>query len=115
MTAPTLVAEDWTVDPLEPEGAVELYRRLLDARRVGGMVGWRFIVVATVLVAAFAIACAVAVGLDVIGIERGDDDPPRDLATNLGLAGFFLASAYGSLALMRLGIRRLRALAAATG
>jgi hypothetical protein len=28
MTAPTVVADDWTFDPLEPTGSAELYRRL---------------------------------------------------------------------------------------
>ncbi|HWM12176.1 MAG TPA: hypothetical protein VNO82_22640, partial [Solirubrobacteraceae bacterium] len=46
-------------------------------------------------------------------ISRGSDETPRDLASSLGLAGFFLSATYGGLALMRLGIRRLRTRAAA--
>jgi hypothetical protein len=146
MAAPTLVAEDWRFDPLEPAGAAELYRRLraakprrvpraeleghvgltarelyelgctlapLDVRRAGGMIGWRAVVVAAVLIAAIGVAGALIGCLDALGVERGSSSDPRDPGRNLALAVFFLACAYGGLALMRLGIRKLRELAAA--
>ena len=143
--ATTLVAEDWTLDPLEPKGAEELYRRMqaaeprrvrrteleghvgLTARelyelgctlaplgvlRAGGMAVWRLAVTAAVLIAAIGVAGAALSSLDALGVERGEDDP-LDPARNLALVVFFLAAAYGGIALMRLGIRKLRELAAA--
>jgi hypothetical protein len=116
-------AEPQRVRRTELEGHVSLTARELyelgctlaplDLRHVGGMVGWRLAVVAGMVIAALAIVLVVVAGLDALGVERGDDDPPRGVATSLGLGAFFLATAYGAIALMRLGIRRLRALTAA--
>jgi hypothetical protein len=146
VTAATVVAEDWALDPLEPAGAAELYQRMyeaeprrvrrteleghvgltarelyelgctlapLDVRRVGGMVGWRIVIVAAVVIAAFAAACVMLAASEALDLAPPDPgDEPLDPLSSLGLIGLFGALAYGALALMRLGIRRLRAVAA---
>jgi hypothetical protein len=146
VAAPAQIAENRTFDPLEPAGAVELYRRMheaeprrvrrteleghvgltarelyelgctlapLDVMRVGGMVGWRLVVVAAVLTTSFSAACVGLAGLEALGVADPDPgDEPLDPLSYVGLMGLFGALTYGGVALMRLGIRKLRALAA---
>ena len=83
----------------------------LNARRIGGMTGWRLAVIGAALVASIGVAGALIGCLDALGIDRGDNDP-YDAGTGLGVAAVFLAMAYGGLALLRRGIRGLRTLAA---
>jgi hypothetical protein len=142
MSSSALIAGDRTFDPLEPEGAAEFYRRMeaaeprripradldghvgltarelhevgctlepLGTMRLGAAIGWRVVVVA----GAFAASVLLAVGLLFVAGALGLLGPPLDPPVLLlGNAGVALLIAYGGLALMRLGIRRLRRLAA---
>ena len=83
----------------------------LTARRVGGMAGWRLAVICGALLASFGVAGALIGCLDALGVDRGDSNP-FDAGHGLGIAAMFLAFSYGGLALLRRGIRGLRALAA---
>ena len=72
---------------------------------------WRLWTVVGIVLATVGVAGALIGVVDALGIDRGDDDP-LTAASGVAAVVLFLSAAWGGLALMRRGIRKVRGLAA---